>query len=542
MLRRVIIAVLLLCGSFSMAAGGDNPTGTLDWLRQQVKSNHGVIDLDTICPGSFAPKSPGAGDPCRIVHAADIVTLLEAGDTDAERIQIIKADVDGDINLDGATIRQELYFDQCIIRGNLSLQRSHWNNSLLIEHSHVIGAVTAEGMRVEGNWNFMSSNFDHSVDLSESRFNMKGDFQASNFKKLRIEKASIQDGLYMNGHSTFGEVEINYLSVGGNLEMEASTFNENVGAEGINVHGDVFLGQGEFKQPVTMTFANIAGKLDLTEGTFSKVDLTDTTVGQELVLGSGLTSPQAKKALHWSPPSPGAALILRNAHARTFQSRLEQASNNPIDDWPDHVDLDGFIYDELDDHSFEGTKQRLRAWEKWLTKSTGGAEDGAEATPFNPQPYALLAKRLDDQGERDAANELRYIAREKERADAATVGGWLSGRWWLLSALKWLIGYGIGFGPFKVVYWVIGSILLGVLLLLPSREARHKGVLWCVGATTERLLPIIELNKEFADFFDDQRRKRLAGWQIAFFSVYALWGWLLGLLLVAAMSGLTQAP
>jgi hypothetical protein len=54
------------------------------------------------------------------------------------------------------------------------------------------------------------------------------------------------------------------------------------------------------------------------------------------------------------------------------------------------------------------------------------------------------------------------------------------------------------------------------------------------------LLPIIELNKEFGEFFYDPQRERLQGWQLAFFSAYALWGWVLGLLLVAAMSGLTQ--
>ena len=63
---------------------------------------------------------------------------------------------------------------------------------------------------------------------------------------------------------------------------------------------------------------------------------------------------------------------------------------------------------------------------------------------------------------------------------------------------------------------------------------------WCIGCSLEKLLPIIELSREFGDFLNDPKRERLRSWQIAFFSGFALWGWVLGLLLVAAMSGLTQ--
>jgi hypothetical protein len=55
-----------------------------------------------------------------------------------------------------------------------------------------------------------------------------------------------------------------------------------------------------------------------------------------------------------------------------------------------------------------------------------------------------------------------------------------------------------------------------------------------------RVLPVIEINKEFSDFFNDPKRQRLKGWQVAAFSVMVLVGWILGLLLIAAMTGLIQ--
>jgi hypothetical protein len=55
-------------------------------------------------------------------------------------------------------------------------------------------------------------------------------------------------------------------------------------------------------------------------------------------------------------------------------------------------------------------------------------------------------------------------------------------------------------------------------------------------------LPVIEINKEFTDFFNDPKRERLTGWQSGIFSVIAIIGFVLGAVLVAAVSGLTQNP
>jgi len=52
---------------------------------------------------------------------------------------------------------------------------------------------------------------------------------------------------------------------------------------------------------------------------------------------------------------------------------------------------------------------------------------------------------------------------------------------------------------------------------------------------------VIEINKEFKDFFDDPKRTRLKGWQSLLFSVLGVAGWVLGAALIAAFSGLTQS-
>ena len=69
---------------------------------------------------------------------------------------------------------------------------------------------------------------------------------------------------------------------------------------------------------------------------------------------------------------------------------------------------------------------------------------------------------------------------------------------------------------------------------------KQHGPIWCFGASLARLLPVIEINKEFTAFFDDPKRKRLTGWQSFIFSVIGIVGFVLGAILVAAVSGLTQ--
>jgi hypothetical protein len=131
--------------------------------------------------------------------------------------------------------------------------------------------------------------------------------------------------------------------------------------------------------------------------------------------------------------------------------------------------------------------------------------------------------------------------------DSGTSGSF--GLWLLLSALKYVAGYGIGRHTFRVVYWVLGFSLVGaVLLYFTVPEAREKyenriggpdrvrGMVWCFGASLNRLLPVIEL-KEFKWEFE-----RLELWQRIAFSILGLIGWILGGILVLAVSGLTQNP
>ena len=52
---------------------------------------------------------------------------------------------------------------------------------------------------------------------------------------------------------------------------------------------------------------------------------------------------------------------------------------------------------------------------------------------------------------------------------------------------------------------------------------------------------MIEVNKEFTEFFNDPERERLTGWQSFIFAAMGMVGFVLGAILLAAVSGLTQS-
>jgi hypothetical protein len=228
-----------------------------------------------------------------------------------------------------------------------------------------------------------------------------------------------------------------------------------------------------------------------------------------------------------------AVLDLSNAHVGSLQDLLDATGGS----WPQRLRLGGFTYDRLGGDAVSGNGHAT-----WLAKDPR----------FTRQPYQQLAAALRIAGEPDAANDVLYAAHERERSLAWRGDQCRSGRGLLrldddcltaagLTVLKVTIRYGLGSGPFLALAWVFACTVTGTIVLWFSPAARAHGLLWSLGASLDQLLPIVDLNKEFDAFFDDPERKRLAGWQLGYFAVQALVGYVLASFVVAALAGLTQA-
>jgi hypothetical protein len=202
------------------------------------------------------------------------------------------------------------------------------------------------------------------------------------------------------------------------------------------------------------------------------------------------------------------------------------------------MDLEGFRYDRLgglqgvgrDDMRNRSTAE----WKDWLARDR----------VFSTQPYTQLASALAAAGHRDTADAIQLAGRERERGEVCS--NWdrpVSCAW--LTFLSYVAGYGIGLYTFFVLLWVLGLTVFVADILWYSPNARRQGYWWRVGASLHRLLPIIELSKEFTNFFDNappqfDEQPNLTRRQSAYFAVHAIAGWVLGFFLIAAMGGIIQ--
>jgi hypothetical protein len=289
----------------------------------------------------------------------------------------------------------------------------------------------------------------------------------------------VDQHLFMRGVAFNGELTLHGTQVGGQLDMSGSTFEQKVNGGSLLVSQNLFMRGAAFGESVELRFARIGGDIDLRGTMLTGLDLSGATVTGDLRLsGQGLTAAWRKD---------DAFINLRNVQIRALQDSTEA--------WPPSIDLEGFTYGSIGGFGETVASDPLnrtgKYWKSWL----------ARGRRYRPQPYAQLANVLSNSGRSGLAAMIQYAGREQERAQAWTERDLR--RWLGLTVNGYLRGYGIGAYNFRLLYWVCYLVVLGAMILWFSTPAtQDKGFFWCLAASLDRLLPIIQLNKEFADFFN----------------------------------------
>ncbi len=451
-----------------------------------------------------------------------------AGSSAKGPVKATNTQIGGDLELDG-----KVRFDKAF-----TLAGAHLGGSLLMSHVPLGGPVNFRGLHVVGDALMDGAAFAGNLDILAMRVDgdlvMRG---ASVAGDLTASNVSINHDLTLaDGAHVSGAVNLFDAHVGNSVHMEHASFDKGAFASDAQVAGDMFLDGSIFGAAVVLSGARIGGDLQLSGVRIGKLDLTGATIDGSLEVDAGTT---------WLPPPSGESrqLSLINAKVGGLQDGAvgtlktcpsDQHPPPTANGWPtgQTIELDGFTYGHLGASAgTEGADMRERAvcwWRWWLERDPD----------FSSQPYVQLASVMTAHGDQESAAVVLYYGRSRETRMAWESGHYL--RWMLLAALNVVTGYGIGTYSFRAFWWIISLTVVGAVLLTLSPGGRQRTWLWRAGASLARVLPGIEINKEFTDFFDDPQRKRLTDLQVVIFSAFVVIGWVLGLFVVAALTGLTQ--
>jgi cytoskeletal protein CcmA (bactofilin family) len=575
------VSVTFCCCDFAFFYIADPPLPSADWTEAEtfvwskLRQGQPAI-LDENCTiGAPSPKDTthqGWSDPCRILHASFLYDLLSNSRWQEaiphQGIRIARARIVGDLDLANVKLVRTLRISGSLVDGTFILTSAHADRLIgltgtLLRGNFVAGELHSESGLLLGSGTTISGN----VDLREIRVSsqialdgltvqgkLAGDGMIA--AALLMRSATFQD-VSVTGATISGPVELTDSKVNGefsgealharhllmrktsfvNLRLRSAGISGEVQLEGATVSG--FL-DGHFLQAemismrsganksifnkINLGFARIATSLDISGSEIASLDLSGASVngdfrmsnrGGELKAGTDDT-----RSLN--------QLTLRGTHVHSLADGVAA--------WPTagNLILDGFTFNRLGGADTETAEQLARPggmkwWDEWARRDPY----------YRPNTYAQLATALLSAGHHDAADDIRYFDRVRQR-ETERLGSWV-----VSGVLQYVAGFGIGTYTFRVLYWIVGiTLALALYLWCFVADARtyNHGILWCIGASLSRLVPVIEINREFSEFFYDPERERLTGFQSALFSCAGVIGWFLGGVLVVAVTGLTHNP
>lgn len=389
---------------------------------------------------------------------------------------------------EGFRSTSDLSAENSVFKENVELMGAKISGKLDVVGSRFINSIYAKSIYVGGDFEVQYGRFANNVDISSA--NMSGiiDMRRAYFDNTLNAYATQVVGYWDMSSSKFNNVTIAFTKISGPLDMSDAYFQGELDAFRLQVGGYVKMKDSPFFGIVNMSFAKIDNNLDLRDAGFQSLDLSGASIAGELQIGA-----PSEETKWWGENGPSPVLNLRNAHIGNLAD-TDKA-------WPKkaNIYLNGVTIDHLGGSLGDTEAEMLKRGADWWDSNWANLN-----IKYSPSPYSQLSAAFLAMGDRDDANEIRYRAREHERKVA-----WDDGKWGSrlgLTMLNYIAGYGIGYHTFIVVLWVILFALLGTLILwrwVPEAAKEYKnkdelgekvrGVLWCFGASLNRLLPIIDL-------------------------------------------------
>lgn len=365
------------------------------------------------------------------------------------------------------------------------------NKSFLESHIHMQRLVTPTSVSLVG------SKTTSLLDMSSSLIG----------GSLFLREAEFSD-ITLGGIMVKQEISLDNSRITGVLDIQSGV-----------VAQSLFIRNVVFKQPARLMFAEIGSTIDMRGAILAGLDLTGSRVERELRLSTrpGLLKWMSYKDAAGSMRKP--KLNLQNVVAGTLQ--------DTEDTWPEHLEreLEGLSYIRLGGFEMEPNLSAYDRDSEWFVKWLKGDES------FSPQPYQQLAGVLQTAGHGGMADDVLVAGRERERGQHNP----LQLKWWELSALKVVIGYGYGWRYFWVLTWVLGFVLIGTVVLHITRREQFGIRSWTFWQkffySLDLLLPVIRLNRLHYEMVNLKRSAKY------YFYIHQILGYVLISFLIAGLSG-----
>jgi hypothetical protein len=473
---------------------GSFPGGAANWPRQRLLRPRllETILLDERYRGSI----PRQG--VRIIGAR-FDEAINLSRTKLDRvIWFHESRFERDVDLSNLVTLYNLSLIRTIVIGNLDMDEMQAANVILTDA--ILSNLQMRGAKVDGNLTL-----ENTIVTGET-----------NLLSLNIGRHILASNSRLAGVSLTGG------RIGGDVRMFRAVVTRRFRLQSLNVAGDLFLRgatvlDGDRPEIADLTFLTVGGSLDVSASYLPVLNLTGAKIGYALYLGSRIPASTPTK---WQP---GASLILRGASARALQDRLEKCGKPDaecIGAWPDNLELDGFTYQQLGalavDASSDMAARSTAWWVAWLRRQVR----------FSPQPYEQAAVALRREGHEDTAIGVLYEMKKREMAETRLV----TRKVWLM-LLHVFIGF--GYRIYYAVWWVLGFIVTGIIVLNVSGEGRRNKMPYGLIYSIDMLLPFTKLR-------ESNSKIELAGAARYYFYFHKIMGFVLSSFLIAGLSGLTK--
>jgi cytoskeletal protein CcmA (bactofilin family) len=357
------------------------------------------------------------------------------------------------------------------------------------------------------------------------------------FRRVVLQSARVAGGLDMEGANVAEPILLGSARIDGNLNMNGARLTK-LDAPSLHVGESLSMKFVEQRAgslaEIALGSAKIDGELDLSDARIETLNAPSLRVGGNLKLdGAQITTVILEGASVGGQIRVGGTTRGTRAPAKVDKLFLQNARAGSLVDggeisWPKQqgtLKLDGFTFSRFG--ADDMAKRPHNSWDNW-------ARTDKEAGAY---PYEQLAAAYAAAGDHNAVDDFRFDQRVRASESA---------EWWempLTYVLRYGAGYGIGYYMFRALYWALGLAALGAVVLWfwvkGAAEGKH-GLVWCFGASVNRLLPFITLKKEFSDFFNDPQVNKFTRGQDVFFVLFGAIGWLLGAVVLAAMGTFTR--